>query len=1108
MNCKIINSVLLVCLIIVFNISPNYAQTGGDQLWKTSVDWYINAVAPTNDANSDGYSDVFVGSSDNLAYCLSGGGGTKGSIIWSWNYGADVWTVARIQDVNYDNVDECLVGTSSNMIYCMTGKPNAGLTEILWSVPVVSDVLCIDVIKDLNGNGYYDCLVGTNGDMVYCLDGTYGILLWTYKDTKKGAIMSISAISDVNGDGKEDCLAGSENNKVMCISGASSGLGNSIWYYQAGSTILSLTNVEDVTGDGIDDCFAGGEDNKVYCISGNSTGKANAFWSFNAVSTVKSVSSIGDVNSDGAHDCIAGGESDYVYCLSGKTGGQIWSYKTNSSVLSVSSIRDVNGDGIKDCISGGEDDKIYCLNGKTGVLLWSKQVGGPVQCVSSITDLNGNGVDDIIGGSYDSYVYAYEGGSESAQSESISTPGKPSGSSAGTVGQSISVNTSGGTSSLGHAVEYRFDWGNGGLSSWGSFSRSYTYNNVGTYTVKAQTRCKTHTSFVSSWSSGKSVTISGFTLNISISGSGSVQKNPNKSQYNYNELVSLFPSPSSGYQFDHWGGDLSGNANPGYITMSGHKIVTAYFTQEAETVSTPGTPSGPETGSVGSALGFSASGASSNLGHSVEYRFDWGDGNISSWGSASLDYIFDIVNSYSVKAQARCQTHTDVVSGWSSGKSVNVFGFYLSISVLGSGTVDKSPDKAEYNNNEVVLLTPFPAAGYQFQLWTGDLEGNNNPGSVVMSESKSVTANFEETSETVSTPSQPSGSVSGKVGETLSFNTSGSVSNLGHNVEYIFDWDDGSFSEWGSASQNHTYSAAGNHSVKSRARCQTNTGILSSWSTGCNVTLTGHSLTVYSVGQGSVIKNPDKSEYDHEENVTLTCIPASGYEFDHWAGGLTGSNNPEIIGMNADKFVEVHFTAISETVSPPQKPVGPAVGSTNSFLSYSTNSAVSSLGHDIEYRFDWGNGLFSGWGFSYGINSWSVKGNYSVKAQARCSQHTSVVSDWSDAIDVSIQTSGVEQVDVLDHPSHFSLFQNYPNPFNNETTFTFQLPLTCNILFEIFNLSGDLVRILMDQGLPAGKYELTWDGTNASGQFLPSGLYLFRLKAGDYVSMKRMMLLK
>ena len=90
------------------------------------------------------------------------------------------------------------------------------------------------------------------------------------------------------------------------------------------------------------------------------------------------------------------------------------------------------------------------------------------------------------------------------------------------------------------------------------------------------------------------------------------------------------------------------------------------------TVNTPNTPTGPSSGSTGSSLSFSTGGSSCNQGHSVQYRFDWGDGNTSAWGASSQSKSYSSGGNYTVKAQARCATVTTVLSSWSGGLSVSI----------------------------------------------------------------------------------------------------------------------------------------------------------------------------------------------------------------------------------------------------------------------------------------------------------------------------------------------------------------------------------------------------------------------------------------------------
>lgn len=95
-----------------------------------------------------------------------------------------------------------------------------------------------------------------------------------------------------------------------------------------------------------------------------------------------------------------------------------------------------------------------------------------------------------------------------------------------------------------------------------------------------------------------------------------------------------------------------------------------------------------------------------------------------------------------------------------------------------------------------------------------------------------------------------------------------------------------------------------------------------------------------------------------------------------------------------------------------------------------------------------------------------------------------------------------------DLPEKFALHQNYPNPFNPTTTISFNLPSTQHATLEVLNIQGQKVKTLMDQTLPAGEYSIDWDATNASGQKVASGTYLYKLSTPTDTEVKKMILLK
>jgi hypothetical protein len=79
----------------------------------------------------------------------------------------------------------------------------------------------------------------------------------------------------------------------------------------------------------------------------------------------------------------------------------------------------------------------------------------------------------------------------------------------------------------------------------------------------------------------------------------------------------------------------------------------------------------------------------------------------------------------------------------------------------------------------------------------------------------------------------------------------------------------------------------------------------------------------------------------------------------------------------------------------------------------------------------------------------------------------------------------------------FRLFQNYPNPFNPVTTIRYQLPSKNRVVMDIYNIAGQRIIQLVNKQQKAGRYTLHWDGRNRSGKQVSSGIYFYRLKAGD-----------
>ena len=93
-------------------------------------------------------------------------------------------------------------------------------------------------------------------------------------------------------------------------------------------------------------------------------------------------------------------------------------------------------------------------------------------------------------------------------------------------------------------------------------------------------------------------------------------------------------------------------------------------------------------------------------------------------------------------------------------------------------------------------------------------------------------------------------------------------------------------------------------------------------------------------------------------------------------------------------------------------------------------------------------------------------------------------------------------------PFEYSLSQNYPNPFNPETSIEFALPRTIRTKVSVYNVLGQEVKVLVNSEMEGGYHTVRWDGTNSVGREVSGGIYFYRVRAGDYCSTKRMLLLK
>ncbi|MFQ5769914.1 MAG: T9SS type A sorting domain-containing protein [bacterium] len=111
-----------------------------------------------------------------------------------------------------------------------------------------------------------------------------------------------------------------------------------------------------------------------------------------------------------------------------------------------------------------------------------------------------------------------------------------------------------------------------------------------------------------------------------------------------------------------------------------------------------------------------------------------------------------------------------------------------------------------------------------------------------------------------------------------------------------------------------------------------------------------------------------------------------------------------------------------------------------------------------------------------------------------------------------VYSTGVSVVSVKEKinnkPTMYKLHQNYPNPFNPTTKIEYEIQKTGFANLKIYNSLGQLVRTLVNEPKEVGNHSIIWDGRDDNKQIVPSGIYFYQLRIGDFVSNKRMIFLK
>ncbi len=436
---------------------------------------------------------------------------------------------------------------------------------------------------------------------------------------------------------------------------------------------------------------------------------------------------------------------------------------------------------------------------------------------------------------------------------------------------------------------------------------------------------------------------------------GSITLSPPGGIYNAGTAVTVTTTPSSGYTFSSWGGDLSGSASSTTITMTGDKNISANFI--VPPVTGPASfgincgSSSPYT--AGDGVVFAADGIWNSGGNSYDvgprpisntpdgtlhlsnrwggtfgYNIPLATGNyevtlifseiyfneagrrvfnVALEGSqviGNLD-VFSLVGANAAYEQSRIVSVNDgalniAFSSLADNANISAIkvtrtprpdSFTLESNST-NGAVTFDPPVAVHDAGSVATVTAIPSHGYSFDSWSGDLSGSGNPATVTMNANQSVIANFSAiTAYSILTANATHGAISPE--------PFGGVYYPGTTLTLTPQPAAGyKFESWGGdlsgTSQPATITMTADKNV-----------------TANFVPIPTYILTT-SAENGSLTLNPPSGTYEEGTVVTVAVTPAVGYKFESWGGDLSGTTHPTIITMTADKSVTANFVPIPD----------------------------------------------------------------------------------------------------------------------------------------------------------------------------------------------------
>ncbi|MEE4312536.1 MAG: T9SS type A sorting domain-containing protein [candidate division KSB1 bacterium] len=257
------------------------------------------------------------------------------------------------------------------------------------------------------------------------------------------------------------------------------------------------------------------------------------------------------------------------------------------------------------------------------------------------------------------------------------------------------------------------------------------------------------------------------------------------------------------------------------------------------------------------------------------------------------------------------------------------------------------------------------------------------------------------------------------------------------------------------------------------------------------------------VGGGTIDPGLGVHTYDSSAVVNLTATPASGYVFDNWTGDVADPNSANTsVTMDDDKSITGNFEQDVVPVELVSFSADFVSEESKVLLQWRTASEMNNYGFSIERKRSDQASAWEEIGFVDGHGTTNVPHSYSFVDESYGDKGVCFYRLKQLDTDGSYEYSGELEVRI-GQMEGYRLAQNYPNPFNPKTNIRFNLSQSGDVRLDLLNVRGEVVMELARGHFISGQHEVALDA-----QSLPSGMYLYRLRIGDFVSVRKMALLR